>query len=173
MSKKRLLAFKLILTLMVCIAFALPFFFSSLESGFLRDFRLLGVTGSVISISVFLILVFFYCQDLQKTLELVHPENRTANPKSVWFMFFIPYNFIEDFFIIYHVSKSIEQESELVKHNGLTLGLGWCIAQILSILPGSMGLISAIFAIVLWLGHWYFIKRTIKRFAEKYEKNDR
>lgn len=160
---------KLILTFIVCVVIALPFFFPSLESGFLRDFKLLGVTGSIVVIIVFLVLVFFYCRDLHKTLELVQPINRTASPRSVWLMFLIPYNFIEDFFIIYHVSKSIEQESKnhssLTKRSGITFGLGWCIAQILSILPGFVGLLSGTIALILWLAHWYFIKQTIGRLS--------
>jgi len=154
----------------------LPIFAPGLESGFIRDVKMLGITGSAVAASLFIVLVFLYCRDLQKALELIHSDNRAASPTSVWLMFLIPYNFIEDFFIIYHVSKSIKQESRkhpsLGSHSGKISGLGWCIAQIFAIFPGVLGLIGGVIALILWLAHWHFVKTTIKRLIKIHKKND-
>lgn len=56
--------------------------------------------GSLVLAGIFLTLIFFYCRDLERSLSLVRPSARTAKPKSVWLMFLIPYNFVEDFFIV-------------------------------------------------------------------------
>ena len=164
----KLLLLKLALTLLVSIALALPFFYPSVASGFLTEMKMLGVAGSLFVIALFLLLVFFYCKDLQKILELIKPENRRTKPKSVWLMFLIPYNFIEDFFIIYHVSASLEREAKDnaslgdLTSNGSKSGIGWCAAQILSLLPGVLGQIAGVLAIVLWVVHWRFIRVTIQ-----------
>ena len=165
---KLLLLLKIILTVFIGIALLLPFYRPSAGSGFLIEMQLLGVTASLFLAAFFLILIFFYCKDLQQTLELVEPENRHAKPKSVWLMFLIPYNFIEDFFIVYNVAKSLKNnEKHHVPFNqpsdyGLYTGLGWCAAQIISLFPGMLGKVAGLLAIILWVIHWRFIRSVIK-----------
>ena len=163
----KLLLVKLALTLLVVIAFSLPFFYPSLGSGFLEELELLGVGGALVLFSGFLVLVYFYCKDLQKILTLIAPANRAATPRSVWLMFLIPYNFVEDFFIVYHVSQSIERESGSnpalgeLKSFGLYSGVGWCVAQIVTLAPGELGRMASVVAIGLWVVHWRFVRRVI------------
>lgn len=157
---------KIVLTLLVVAAFSLPMFYPSLGSGFLEEIEVFGVGGTLGILSVFLLLVYFYCKDLQKILELVTPENRASTPKSVWLMFLIPYNFIEDFFIVNNISKSIRCEAKInpalsqLRHFGFYSGIGWCAAQIFSLAPGYIGKTASLFAIVLWVVHWRFIRNT-------------
>ncbi len=159
---------KIFLSTLVAIALALPLFYPSMSSGFIQEMQAVGMYGAIAIVIGFLVLVFFYCKDLQKILELVKPEHRAASPKSVWLMFLIPYNFVEDFFIVYHVSKSIEREvasGALLLHSkyyGLVSGLGWCSAQIFSIFPGVLGQLGGAVALVLWVLHWYFIRKVIR-----------
>lgn len=167
----KLFIFKLAMTLLVVIAFALPIFYPSLGSGFLEEIEILGIWGALFVFSVFLVFVFFYCKDLQKTLELITPKHRAAPPKSVWFMFLIPYNFIEDFFIVNNVAKSIENEAENnaalkdLKFFGLYSGIGWCTAQLVSMAPGYLGKTASLVALILWAIHWKFIRSTNNRLS--------
>lgn len=164
-----ILVLKLALTLLVVVAFALPFFYPSLGSGFLEELEILGVGGALLTLTIFLVFVFFYCKDLQKTLEMIEPEHRVASPKSVWFMFLIPYNFVEDFFIVRNIAVSIKNEAKNnlalkeLRYFGLYSGIGWCTAQILSLAPSYLGKTASIIAIVLWVIHWKFIRKTNKR----------
>ena len=67
-----------------------------------------------------------------------------------------------------NISNSIEAEA---KHNlrlsamndfGMATGLGWCIAQLLSLAPGVAGQIAGLVAVCLWVIHWRFIKKVNK-----------
>jgi len=173
---KHLLLFKLFLTALVCIALALPLFNPTMRSGFLTEMQALGFEYSVVAVLVFLLLVFFYCKDLQRCLELVEEGNREAAPKSVWLMFLIPYNFIEDFFIIHNISLSIKNEakSELTIPDGgsygVRSGIGWCAFQLLSLVPGVVGQISGVIALILWIVHWRFVRQinaSLRTFSSK------
>ena len=99
--------------------------------------------------------------------ELVAPENRAATPNSVWYMFLMPYNFVEDFFIVKNVSDSIRAESTTnhalreVKYFGIYSGIGWCSAQILSFAPSYVGKVASLVALVLWVIHWRYVRRII------------
>lgn len=160
----QLLMVKIVFTVLIVIAFLLPFFYPSLGSGFFAEMEMLGLGGALGVLFVFLVLVYIYCKDLEKTLTLVAEENRAAPPKSVWLMFLIPYNFVEDFFIVHNISASIEREASVnaalspVRIVGFYSGLGWCTAQILSLAPGYIGKTSSLLAIVLWVVHWRFIR---------------
>ena len=169
----KLLSLKLFLTLLISIALLLPFIDPSMGSGFLREMQTLGPIGSIIVLAVFLVFVFFYCKDLQKTLELITPQNQLAKPKSVWLMFLIPYNFIEDFFIVYNIAASLKNEAKTntslanSKDFGLYTGIGWCVAQIVSLAPGELGQLASLLAIILWIVHWRFIRSTIAILANR------
>lgn len=162
----KLLVFKLFLTGLVSVALLTPFFYPSLGSGILAELAWFGLPGSIVIALVFLFLVFLYCRDLSTTLDLIAPQNRCAAPASVWFMFLIPYNFVEDFFIIHNVAKSIATESKVnaalrdMRYVGYYTGIGWCSAQIVSLAPGMIGKTASLFAIVLWIAHWRFIRKT-------------
>lgn len=75
-------------------------------------------------------------------------------------MFVLPYNFIEDFFIIHGVTCSLKAEAKTnprlkqVTDFGKITGLGWCIAQIISLIPTAIGLVAAVIALALWAVHW-------------------
>ena len=161
----RLALIKIALTLIVAYALAYPFFTPGVQIGMLGELKMVGpLAGGGIAIA-FLLMVFFYCRDLQRTLTLVRPSCRTATPKSVWLMFLLPYNFVEDFFIMANIASSLRQEAlhrpalQRFKHFGLISGLGWCIAQIISLIPHEIGSIAGLLALPLWLYHWRFIRQ--------------
>lgn len=162
---------KIVLTLPVAYALVYPFLHSSQSVGILQELETLGVYGSIALGSVFLIFVFFYCRDLSRTLSLVSPNARVAQARSVWLMFLIPYNFIEDFFIIANVAASLRNEAaqnpalQSLTHFGLASGIGWCTAQIVSLWPSEIGSFASLIAIVLWIVHWRFIRQVNRLLA--------
>lgn len=171
MNGRLLILLKIALTLLLvaCVVLSIS---NGSGSGVLREVEQLGVVGSFIVLIIFFILVAFYCRDLQSILQLIEPHNRAASPKSVWLMFLIPYNFIEDFFIVANVSKSIKRQSKTtlelqhIPTYGIFSGLGWCVAQIVSFAPDTLGQVASLIAIALWVIHWrlmFKIKAVLKR----------
>jgi hypothetical protein len=122
----------------------------------------LGISALVIA---FLLAVGIYCRTLQRCLLLVAAPNRASHPSSVWIMFLIPYNFIEDFFIVKKLASSLRREASAnpqlneMTRSGSWCGNGWCAAQILSLVPGPFGEAATVAAVVLWASHWFFIAR--------------
>lgn len=165
MKKFLLLLTKILLSIPIGYWLAYPFTNSSSNGGILREVRLLEPIGSIVTIAIFLMLVYFYARDLRRSLLLVSPELRKANPNSVWLMFLLPYNFIEDFFIISNVSGSLKTEAKTnpalskFKSFGMFSGIGWCTAQIISLIPNEFGSVAGVIAIVLWIWHWIFVRR--------------
>ncbi|MGQ3054007.1 MAG: hypothetical protein ACT6S0_19690 [Roseateles sp.] len=160
-----LILVKIALTVPVTYALASPFLSPSVAGGVFKEVETLGIFGSVVFAALFLAMVFLYCRDLYRALSLVHPSARKASPRSVWLMFLIPYNFVEDFFIISNVASSLRQEAQ---HNialhpfksfGMVSGLGWCAAQIVSLLPNEVGSIAGVIALPFWIIHWRFVRR--------------
>ncbi len=160
-----LILVKIALTVPVTYALAYPFLNPSGVGGVFKEIETLGVFGSVVLVIAFLLMVFLYCRDLYRALLLVRPSARRASPRSVWLMFLIPYNFIEDFFIIANVANSLRQEAQhnlalrAFKSFGMVSGLGWCTMQIVSLLPNTIGSIASVLALPIWILHWRFVRR--------------
>ena len=160
----RLLAIKLGLTLGVCglIWWSL----SAPDRGLVAEFSALGpIAGTAVAV-MFLCAVAMYCRDLQRVLAAVTPQRRAAPPASVWLMFLIPYNLVEDFFIVANVAASLRAEAAanpaLARRwgrCGLISGLGWCALQILSLMPLAIASVAGFLAVPLWLWHWRFARR--------------
>jgi hypothetical protein len=160
-----LLALKILLTIPVAVALAHPLIDPSAR-GVLGELAVLGPAPALLVITVFLGLVFAYCRDLGVVLALVRAEARAAEPASVWRMFLLPYNFVEDFFIVADVARSVRREAT---HNdalrgcsdGMISGIGWCTAQIASLVPSDVGTIAGLIAVPLWALHWWQMRRVI------------
>lgn len=161
----RLILLKLLATAGVTVLLALPFVDADARSGVLASVTKIGVPSLLVSVAVFLAAVAFYCRSLQTCLERIRPEARAASPRSVWLMFLIPYNFVEDFFIVRNVATSVRAEAAVnpvlgqLRGFGTVSGLGWCTAQVISLLPNPVGEAAGAVALVLWIVHWRFIAR--------------
>ncbi|MDN7491981.1 MULTISPECIES: hypothetical protein [Burkholderia] len=162
---------KAILSIPIAFGLAYPVVHSSEDGGVLGEIAVLGAIGSIVAIAGFLALVYAYASDLRTTLKSVNRGSRAAEPNSVWLMFLLPYNFIEDFFIISNVAKSLEAESRInpalsgLRSFGRISGIGWCLAQVLSLIPNTIGSIAGGVAVFLWVWHWVFVRRTNKMLA--------
>jgi hypothetical protein len=153
----RLLFVKLALTAGVCAL--IGWSFARPEQGFLAEIRLLGHWGAALLAVGFLLAVAAYARDLQRLLEAVPEPHRAARPRSVWLMFLIPYNFVEDFWIIANVARSLRKHTAGEGSFGLISGLGWCTLQILSLVPHALGSVAGLLALPLWLWHWAYVRR--------------
>ncbi|WP_322066958.1 hypothetical protein [Burkholderia ubonensis] len=162
---------KAILSIPIAFGLAYPFIYPSEDGGVLGEIEMLGTVGGIVVIAVFLALVYAYASDLRTTLKSVSRGSRVAEPNSVWFMFLLPYNFIEDFLIISNVAKSLEAESRInpalsgLRSFGRISGIGWCLAQVLSLIPNTIGTIASAVAVFLWVWHWVFVRRVNKMLA--------
>lgn len=165
MKNLALIVIKVALTIPVAYALAYPFLNPAADGGVFKEVETLGVFASLVLVATFLAAVFLYCRDLYRCLSLVSPGARKASPRSVWLMFLIPYNFVEDFFIVANVAGSLRQEAvgnaalHRFKSFGMASGLGWCAAQIVSLLPHSIGSIAGALAVPLWIAHWRLIRQ--------------
>ena len=171
------LFWKLVLTCPVIAALVYPFIWET-STGVLHDINLLGPAWSLLLVVVFFVAVAFYCRSLQRCIELSPKECQTADPKSVWWMFCIPYNFVEDFFIVKHVAKTIEpQLSKLtemdprIQSTGIINGITWCSSQIVSLVPHSVGQIAGVVAAIFWLVHWVHVGRINRALMTQHSAN--
>jgi|JI10StandDraft_1071094.scaffolds.fasta_scaffold922676_2 hypothetical protein len=150
----------------------LPYIDNSSNESVLSEIFKIGIVPSVLIIGAFFIMVAFYCRTLQKCLTLIKPENRKAKPKSVWYMFAIPFNFVEDFFIVINIANSIEEEKKTngklkdIYDFGMVSGIGWSIAQVLSFIPNIAGQIAGLIGMILVIYHWLQIAKINKLLIE-------
>lgn len=141
----------------VVLLLLLPLLVPDLDAGVLGEVAAFPAPVAVAVVVVFFGLVALYCRALGRVLAAVGPAVRTATPASVWWMFAIPYNFVEDFFIVRAVGASMAADGRLPAgsvRRWSALGLAWCSLQILSLLPGDVGRLSGAGALVVWAGHW-------------------
>ncbi|MEO4048783.1 hypothetical protein AAFN46_17025 [Pseudomonas sp. CAU 1711] len=159
------IALKIALSLPIAYGLAYPLLNPEAGGGILKEVEMFGPLGSLLAIALFLALVALYCRDLQRSLALVRPEARRARPRSVWLMFLLPYNFIEDFCIVANVAASLRAEARhnadlrLPRDAGLVSGWGWCVAQIVALVPHPLGSLAGLLAMALWIVHWRLVRR--------------
>ncbi len=159
---------KLLLTVPVAVLLTQPLWAPQWGGGILAEVAAFGPVGGGIAVLVFLGLVALYCRDLQRTLEAIPAARRTATPRSVWLMFVIPYNFVEDFFIVGGIAASLARDGRTpgrTQRIWRDLGLAWCGLQILSLLPGPVGVIGGVLALLAWAVHWGLTRRLIGRLS--------
>ncbi|MEU4622769.1 hypothetical protein AB0G04_22710 [Actinoplanes sp. NPDC023801] len=149
----------------VVILLSYPIWAPQWGSGILGEIAGQPLWASVAIVAGFLALVALYCRALHRTLSLVRPGARRARPASVWWMFAIPFNFVEDFFIVRAVGASLAAHGAGGAGRWTRLGYGWCAFQILSLFPGPAGLAGGAVALPLWAAHWASTARLNRRLA--------
>lgn len=164
----RTIAIKTLGTLAATILLTYPLWAPGWGSGILGEITALGMPGAPIAFLAFFGLVALYCRALQQTLTLVRPGAEAAAPASVWWMFAIPYNFTEDFFIVRAVAASLAADGRFPGgwvRRWAVLGYGWCGFQILSLFPGTAGYLGGAVAVPLWAAHWISTARANRALA--------
>ncbi|MBD3575668.1 MULTISPECIES: hypothetical protein [Streptomyces] len=155
-------------TVLVSVLLTQPLWAPEWGSGVLGEVAAPGLPGAVAAVAVFFGLVALYCRSLQRTLHLVPPRARAAAPRSVWWMFAIPCNFTEDFFIVRAVAVSLASDGRTAPaavRRWQAVGFAWCGLQIVSLLPGAAGRAGAVAALLLWAAHWAETARLNRRLA--------
>lgn len=147
----------LVLTVPVVVLLAQPLWAPQWGAGILGELAVLGAIGSAIAVAVFFGLVALYCRSLQRMLQAIAPPDRARSPRSVWLMFAIPFNFVEDFFIVADLASSLRRDGRTAPGAArlwLILGETWCVLQIASLLPREAGVVSGALALLAWTLHW-------------------
>lgn len=123
-------------------------------------------------IGVFLLPLIFYLVMLNKTFNLISPQNRTMEGSQVWLMFVPFFNLGWQFVIVNRLSDSLKKEfgSRNLPINeaepGKTIGITYCILRCCSIVP-FLGILASIGGLVCWIIHWAKIAE-YKRLLETY-----
>lgn len=107
--------------------------------------------------AILLVPVILFLLTLQKTLEVISPENRKMPPSNVWLMFIPLFNIVWQFIMVDKISQSIG--AECAKLNIPTkepkptynIGLAWNICNLLSFIPVVGGLASLVTFILYWV----------------------
>lgn len=138
-------------------------------AGILGEVAALGPAGAVVAIAVFFALVALYCRLLQRLLAGVPAEHRTRSPRSVWLMFAIPLNFVEDLFIVHDLAASLRRHGVLpvpAIRAWTVLGMSWAALQLGSLLPGVVGVAAGGLAALAWVAHWVLTAALVRRQSE-------
>ena len=157
-------------TVGVTVLLSYPVWAAHWGGGILGEVVGLPPAAAVGGIVAFFGLVALYCRTLWRTLTLVHPDARTAPAASVWWMFAIPYNFTEDFFIVHTVATSLAADARVPARElgrWSTFGYSWCALQILSLFPGAVGYVGGAIAIPLWGAHWIMTLRINRQLGDR------
>ncbi len=147
----------LVLTVPVVALLLQPLWAPRWGSGVLGEVSAAGPVAAVSTVVVFFGAVALYCVTLQQILSELPEWGRARSPRSVWLMFALPFNFVEDFFIVNDIAGSLAATSSVTnttRNVWRTTGLAWCALQIISLFPGPIGLTGGALAIPVWLVNW-------------------
>lgn len=125
--------------------------------GVLGEVARLPPVVAAVAVVGFFAAVALYCRVLGQVLAAVPPQARATAVGGVWWMFAIPYNFTEDFFIVAAVARSLEHDGTLpraVVRRWRHVGVAWCMLQVVSLVPGPWGVAGGAAALVAWVVHW-------------------
>lgn len=108
---------------------------------------------------IILLPLILYLLTLQKTLNLVRPENRHMEPGLVWLALIPIFSIIWNFFIVSKVAESLRLEFKQrniqiqEEKPGYAIGLAYCILFCCTIIP-VLGLLTSIAGLVCWIIYW-------------------
>ncbi len=162
------LAIKIILTALLVWWVLFPVFNGSENESILAEIYRIGIIPAILIMGAFFGMVAFYCRTLKICYLQIKPENRKAKPNAVWYMFLLPFNFVEDFFIVIDLARSLEEEKKenhklsKITDFGMVSGIGWSIAQIMSFIPNIVGQVAGLIGFVLVIYHWMLIAKIKK-----------
>lgn len=157
-----------LLTVPVVALLTQPLWAPQWGAGILGEVAALGWVAGPVAVVVFFGLIALYVRSLQRLLVRVRVENRIRSPRSLWLMFAIPFNFVEDFFIVAEIARSLRAQACLPTpwlRTWRMLGLAWCGLQIASLAPGEFGVAAGALALIGWVAHWVLTALASQRIA--------
>lgn len=125
---------------------------------------------------LFLVPVAFYLLTLQRTLQIIIPENRRMPPWQVWLLLVPFFNLIWQFVVVNKMSHSIRRECERLNiqtnQEKPTFDLGNILSLlfIVGFMP-KIGFFFALCGIVCWIIYWVQIAKYQRVFIEN-KNND-
>jgi hypothetical protein len=147
-------------TLLVVVALSYPLWAPQWGAGLLGEIFVVPFPGNLLIVVGFLALVALYCRTLQVTMR----RAGSSRSGSVWWMFAVPANFVEDFYIVRRIGSVLRGRiAPRIHSSWLLLGHGWCAFQLVSLLPGAVGLTGGTVAVVAWLAHWVLTLGILRR----------
>jgi len=101
----------------------------------------------------------FYLLTLQKTFELISPENRKMTPGHVWLLLIPLFGIVWHFIIVTNMADSIKAEAESRNitidepRPGYSIGMAMCILNCLFFIP-LINILTAVGGLVCWIIYW-------------------
>jgi len=105
----------------------------------------------------------FYLLTLQKALARCDEPSRTTSPESVWLMLIPVFNFVYQFFLVSHISRSLGNEfarrgiGDADRAPGNSLGIVMCVLNLVTFAGNRVppfGSLISIAALVCWISYW-------------------
>ncbi|MEU5407237.1 hypothetical protein [Nocardia asteroides] len=147
----------LVLTIPVVVLLTQPLWAPEWGAGILGEVAAVGPIAGGLTVAAFFGAVALYCLALQRLLEQVPESARGRSTRSIWLMFALPFNFVEDFFIVGAIDRSLAADGRTppnARRLWAATGLAWCTLQIASLLPGPIGVGTGALALLVWAEHW-------------------
>lgn len=112
----------------------------------------------LLSFGLVIIPAIFYILTLQKTLEIISPENRKMPPTYVWLLLVPLLGLIWHFIVVRDLSASIKAEAISKDLNvelkpAYNIGLAMCILSCLFLIP-ILSIFTNIAFLVCWIIYW-------------------
>ena len=108
-------------------------------------------------VAVILVPYILFLLTLQRTLQIISPENRRMPPGNVWLMFIPLFNIIWQFIMVSRIADSLRDEcirlNIPVGEQRPTYNIGLTY-NICSITSGFIPIIGALAAITTWILYW-------------------
>ena len=122
-----------------------------------------GLLGILFLLAI-LVPAIFFLLTLQKTLSVIHFENRRMQSGHVWLLLIPLFNFVWIFFVVNRLSDSIKYECARLnigtEETRPTYGIGisMCVLVVCRIIP-VIGALAAIPAVVCWIIYWVKVNK--------------
>lgn len=153
----------IVLTAPVLALLTQPLWAPQWGAGILGEVAALGPLWATIAIAGFFGAVALYCSVLHRIARSLPETAAGPRPRSVWLMFAIPFNFVEDFFIVCELGAALGRARVARASAWRTIGLAWCALQIVSLVPGVAGQSAGVVALAVWVAHWILSAQILRK----------
>ena len=124
-----------------------------------------------ISVGVILVLIPFilFLLTLQKTLQIISPENRKMPPGNVWLMFIPLFNIVWQFIMVSRIADSMRDECIRLniplseQRPTYNIGLTYNICSLIS---GVIPILGPLAALTTWIMYWIKVNQYKKLLIE-------
>lgn len=114
------------------------------------------ILAALFIIGLLIVPFIFFLLFLQRTLEIVQPENRTITPGQVWLVLIPLFGLVWQFLMVMRIAESLHAEmkskniASVPEKPGIELGLAFCILNCISPFFGFTSLGSIICIALYW-----------------------